>query len=152
MQERRSTWGEVFRSLGEAVFEVLRAEMAVLAEQWKEAGVVLAIALALGGTVFFSMFWLLGLAVLAAVDLVRKFQEWQLWQASLAVGALLLLLMVLALVVAWLLVRRLKNPLGAVQERMSDHFAWWRKDLFEQGHDPCGGLPADASARGEDGD
>jgi len=150
MQQRRATWSDVFRSLGEAVLEVLRAEMAVLAEQWKKAGFLLALALALGGGVFFSMFWLLGLVVLATVDLVRKVQEWQLWQASLVVAALLLLLMLLALLVAWLLVRRLENPLGAVRDRISDHLAWWQDKLLEEDHHLSAGLPTGTAVKGEE--
>lgn len=134
MGQRRASWGEVLRALGEAFIEVLRAEMAVLAEQWKVAGILLACALALAGGALFSVFWLLGLLVLAAVDLVRKVQEWQLWQASLAVAALLLLLMMMALLVAWLLVRRLENPLDAVRERMNDHLGWWQDNLLEDDH------------------
>jgi cytochrome c biogenesis protein CcdA len=147
MQQQRATWGEVFRSFGEAVLEVLRAEAAVLAEQWKKAGLLLGFAFALGGVVFFSMFWLLGLVVLATVDLVRKVQEWQLWQASLLVAAVLLLFMILALFVAWLLVRRLENPLSAVRERMSDHLAWWQDNLPEDDHHLSSGRASDDSAR-----
>ena len=131
MTQRRASWGEVLRALGEAFVEVLRAEMALLAEQWKEAGMLVGIAVALGGAVFFSMFWLCGLLVLAGVDLVRRLTEWQLWQASLLVAGLLSLIMLVALGVAWLLVRRLKSPVAAFGERVNDHVAWWQDQILE---------------------
>lgn len=131
MTQRRASWGEVVRALGEAFVEVLKAEIAVLVEQWKEAGILAGLALALVGGVFFSMFWLLGLLVLAGVDVVRRLTEWQLWQASLLVAGLLLLLMLIALFVTWLLVRRLENPLTTFGERVSDHFTWWQGQVLE---------------------
>ena len=134
----------MLRTVGDAFFEVLRAEMAVLAERFKAAGFLAAGALALVGGVFFSIFWLLGLMVLAMVDLVRQTQEWQLWQAALLVAGLLFLLMVLALVVAWLLVRRLESPLHTAQERMNDHLRWWQDHVLE---DPAHRLNAASDER-----
>jgi hypothetical protein len=127
---QRESWRDVFRSAGDAFLEVLRAEWAVVVEHWKESGLRLGVLAGLAGFAFFLLFWLAGLVVMGVVALLSSLFEWQLWQAAFATALGLLLFIAILGLVAWVVGRRLENPVSAFQVRVQDHYSWWQEAIL----------------------
>lgn len=134
--ERRQDWRETFRAFGEALIEVLRAELAVITETWKRTGRELAFALALlvaaGYVALICLPTLLILALVAGLVALGM----PIWGAALAVAGLVALLIGL---IAWLAVHRLQkhaeNPVATVKDRFADHTAWWNDRVLKGAED-----------------
>jgi putative superfamily III holin-X len=121
-------WIELFRSLGEALLEVWRAELATLQDDFQRSGRHLAVMLGLLGAVLILMFWIVGLLLFFLIALLYVWLP--LWGAALIV---LGLFAVTAGVLAWLGWRRwrqVENPIGIVQRRMDNHLDWWQHGLL----------------------
>ena len=134
MARQRESWGEVFRAAGDAFLDVLRAELAVVAEHWKESGLRVGVIAGLAGFSFFLLFWLAGLLTMGFVDLLRSLFSWQLWQAAFAAALGILLLVTILMLVAWFVARRLENPVGVIQLRLADHRDWWQTTVMGKEH------------------
>lgn len=125
-----SGWIEMFRGLGEALLDVLRAEVATLQEDLTRSGRIAGGALALLGVALILLFWILGLLIFCLVAVAAIWLP--LWAASLVVLALFLSM---AGVLAWLGVNRLKqveNPLQTFRRRVDDHLDWWQNTLLRE--------------------
>jgi len=124
-------WIDLFRSLGESLIEVVRAETTALQADLKTSGRHMGIALGLLGTAVLLLFWVLGLLIFFVVTLLSIWL--QLWAAALIVllvfaGAMGVLIM--------LGLRRLKlveNPVDSVKRHVDDHLDWWQNGLLAQG-------------------
>jgi len=131
MGKRRDDWVDVFQAVGEAVFAVLRAEWEVLRQQWLQRSLrraATAAALFFAAACFFLA--LVALMVAAAVQLVEHFTELAPWQATLAVAAAVLaVILALASVAYFGFLRRFENPAVLARTRLDDHLAWWRERL-----------------------
>src|SRR5258707_1722230 len=80
-------WIELFRSLGQALFEVVRAEAEALGEDFRRSGVRLLRGVALLGGAAAVGFWTLGLLLFA---LIAVLMIWlQPWAAALIVAGAL---------------------------------------------------------------
>lgn len=124
-------WIDLFRTLGESLIEVLRAESSALQTDLKTSGKHLGIALGLLGAAVLLLFWVLGLMIFVAVAVLSVWLE--LWAAALIVLGVFLVAMA-ALV--WLGLRRLKraeNPVDTVKRHVDDHLDWWQNGLLAQG-------------------
>ena len=123
-------WIDLFRSLGESLLEVWRAELATLQDDLQRSGRHLATALGLLGGAFVLLFWIVGLLLFVLIALLHVWLPW--WAASLIV----LLLFVLSTgLLVWLGVRRLhrvENPLETVRRRVDSHLDWWQHGLLAQ--------------------
>ncbi len=130
---RRDSWREAFSALGEALIEVLRAELAVIAEAWKRSGRELGVALGvLALAAYLALVCLPALLIFAAVAALSL--VWPLWAAALAVaGLVVLVIAVLALVAKHRMTRRFENPVATVQHRLTDHKAWWSERILSAG-------------------
>lgn len=123
-------WIEMFRGLGEALLDVLRAEVATLQEDLTRSGRIAGGALALFGAALILSFWILGLLIFVLVALLAIWLP--LWGAALVVFGLFL---VVAIILAWLGVRRLKqveNPVETFRRRVDDHLDWWQNTLLRE--------------------
>ncbi len=120
----RGSWLDLFRTLGESLLDVLRAELAVIWEQWRVWGRNWLIAAVLFLVVLFLTFWLSGLLVVALVHGVMDAFELELWQAALLTAAALLLLMGILAGGGLLLAKRSENPMTAVRRQLDDNRAW----------------------------
>jgi hypothetical protein len=124
-------WIDLFRSLGESLVEVLRAEVASLQGDLKRSGRHLGVALAFFGGAVLLVFWVLGLLVFS---LVAVLSIWlQLWAAALLVLALFALA---TGILAWLGVSRLRqveNPVDSVKRHVDEHLDWWQSGLLAAG-------------------
>ena len=124
-------WIDLFRSLGESLLEVWRAELATLQEDFRRSGRYLGTALGLLGGAAVLLFWIAGLLLFVLVALLHVWLPW--WGASLIV---LLLILLAAGLLAWLGVRRLReveSPVETVRRRVDDHLDWWQHGLLAQG-------------------
>ncbi|HYN20673.1 MAG TPA: phage holin family protein [Thermoanaerobaculia bacterium] len=124
-------WIELFRSLGESLIEVVRAEAEALQGDLKRSGRHLAIALALIGAAVLLLFWVLGLLIFCVIALLSIWLP--LWGAALTVLAVFSIAM---FVLIWLGVRRFRlveNPVDSVKRHVDDHLDWWQNGLMAQG-------------------
>ena len=124
-------WIDLFRSLGESLVEVIRAEVAALQDDLKRSGQHLGVALGLLGAAVLLSFWVLGLLVFLVITVLDIWLP--LWASALIVFAVFLVAMG---VLAWLGVRRLKlveNPVDSFKRHIDDHLDWWQNGLLAQG-------------------
>ena len=123
-------WIELFRSLGESLLEVFRAELEALQQDFSRSGRHLGVALGLLGAAAVLVFWTVGLLLFT---LVLVLDIWlPLWAAALILLGLFALVTGL---LAWLGVRRLReveNPVDNVRRRMDDHIDWWQHSLLAE--------------------
>jgi len=123
-------WIDKFRSLGESLFTVLRAELAALQEDLTRSGRHLGIALGLIGGAVIVLFWMTGLLLTLLVAVLSIWLE--LWAATLIV---FLLFALAAGLLAWLGMRRLKqveNPVQTVRRHVDDHIDWIQNNLLRE--------------------
>ncbi len=137
----------MLRGLGEALLEVLRAEVATLQEDLSRSGRIAGGALALFGVALILLFWILGLLIFSLVAVAAIWLP--LWGASLVVLALFL---AAAAVLSWIGVKRLKqveNPLQTFRRRVDDHLDWWQSTLLREQR-PVDVEPVTVTAAGEE--
>jgi uncharacterized membrane protein YqjE len=120
----RQSWSETFQTLGTAVLELLKAEIAALERDLARSGKSAAqgIALVLGAVAV--LFWTLGVATYFLVQLVALWLP--VWGAALVVT---LALAAVAGVLAFAGLRKLEkfeNPLSTARRRLDDHIDWWQ--------------------------
>jgi hypothetical protein len=124
-------WIDLFRSLGESLIEVVRAETSALQADLKSSGKHLGIALGLLGTAVLLLFWVLGLLIFLAIAVLSVWL--QLWAAALIV---LVVFVAVMAVLVWLGLRRFRlveNPVDSVKRHVDDHLDWWQNGLLAQG-------------------
>jgi hypothetical protein len=125
-----SGWIEMFRGLGEALLDVLRAEVATLQEDLSRSGRIAGGALALLGVALVLLFWVVGLFIFALVAVLHIW--WPLWAAA---GVVFLLFAIAAGILVWLGMGRLKqveNPVQTFRRRVDDHLDWWQNTLMRE--------------------
>ncbi len=121
-------WIDLFRSLGESLVEVWRAEMATLQGDLERSGRHLGLALAFFGAAAVLGFWIVGLFLFVMVAVLHIWLEW--WAAALIVLGLFVLG---AGLLGWLGSRRLRqveNPMSTVRRRVDNHLDWWQHGLL----------------------
>ena len=127
----RTTWVGAFRALGDAVLDLVRAEVKALIEEWKRAGLEFAKILAIVFGILLIFVYLPFLVLFAAVDGVAAWWGWPLWGAALAVLAFALLFIgLLGGIIAWIWQRRLVGPTVSFQRRLDDHNGWWQRQIY----------------------
>jgi hypothetical protein len=123
-------WIELFRSLGAALLEVLRAEAQALGEDFRRSGSRLARGAALLGGAAAVAFWTVGALVLTLMAVLAIWLRP--WAAALIVTALFA---ASGGLLAWLglrQLRRLESPAESIRRRVSDHLDWWRHRLLAE--------------------
>ena len=123
-------WIELFRSLGQALFEVLRAEARALGEDFRRSGGELARGLALLGGAAALGFWTLGVLVLALIAVLAIWLPP--WAAALIVTALFAGAAGLLAMLGIRRLRRLESPAESIRQRVSDHLDWWNRRLLAE--------------------
>lgn len=153
MTDTRNSWAEVFQAVGDAVVGVLKAEIAVLSEQWKRWGSRVAVVVGLFATSAVVLFSALLLFPYFLTALIKHLSGWS-WMAS---SGLVLLIVVLAggllgAVGYWRL-KGLDDPIAMTRQRVDDHMGWWKSGLLGS-PDGNGGPVAlnEAEPSGGDGD
>lgn len=125
-----SGWIEMLRGLGESLLEVLRAEVATLQEDLGRTSRIAGGALALLGTAFILLFWVVGLLVFALVAVLTIWL--QLWAATLIVLALFTAATGLLGWLGWRRLQQAENPIQTFRRRVDDHLDWWQNTLLRE--------------------
>jgi membrane protein implicated in regulation of membrane protease activity len=128
-------WIELFRSLGQALFEVLRAEARALGEDFRRSGGELARGLALLGGAAALGFWTLGALVLALIAVLAIWLPP--WAAALIVTALFAGAAGLLALFGIRRLRRFESPAESIRQRVSDHLDWWNHRLLAEAAVPA---------------
>lgn len=123
---------EDLRGIGEAYLGLLRAELGVLLGRFKRTAIGAGKAAALGaGALYLLLLCVPALLIFALVDLLSSKLGWPYWQSALAVvGAVMLVILVLALLARRIWVREVESPAISVQRRLDDHRGWWHERLM----------------------
>jgi len=122
-------WIDLFRSLGEALLEVLRAELAALQEDFGRSGRHFGVALALFGGAAALGFWIIGLVIFVLVTLLNLWLP--LWGAALIVLGIFVLTAAILAALGLRRFRKVENPITNVQRRVDDHLEWWQRLLAQ---------------------
>lgn len=123
-------WIELFRSLGEALLEVWRAELGTLQDDLQRSGRHLTVALGLFGGAVMLGFWIIGLVLFVLVSALHVWLPW--WGASLVVLALFLIAAAILARLGLGKLRQVENPVQTVRRRMDSHLDWWQHGLLAQ--------------------
>ncbi|HEX3126098.1 MAG TPA: phage holin family protein [Thermoanaerobaculia bacterium] len=124
-------WINLFRSLGESLIEVLRAETGALQEDLKRSGRHYGVALALFGAAALLSFWVLGLLVFLLITILHVWL--QLWAAAAIVFGVFLVVMVVLGLAGRSQWRKAENPVDSVKRHVDDHLDWWQNGLLATG-------------------
>ena len=125
-----SGWIDLFRSLGESLLEVVRAELAALQEDFQRSGRHFGVALGLFGAAAVLLFWMVGLLLFAVVAVLHIWLP--LWGAALIVLALFVLATAILGVLGARQIRQVENPLETVRRRVDNHLDWWQHSFLSQ--------------------
>jgi len=123
-------WIELFRSLGLALFEVLRAEAQALGEDFRRSGRQLLVALGLLGAAAAIGFWTVGVVVLTLIAVLMIWLP--AWAAALIVLALFAVTAGLLATFGVLRLRRLESPAESIRQRVANHLDWWQHRLLAE--------------------
>ena len=118
-------WIDLFRSLGESLLEVVRAELAGLQDDFQRSGRHFGVALGLFGAAAVLVFWMVGLLLFALIAVLHIWLA--LWAAALIVIAIAVL--------GFLGMRRLRqveNPMETVRNRLDNHLDWWQHSFLSR--------------------
>ncbi|HEX5718038.1 MAG TPA: phage holin family protein [Thermoanaerobaculia bacterium] len=124
-------WIDLFRSLGESLIEVVRAETTALQADLKTSGRHLGIALGLLGTAVLLLFWVLGLLIFLVIAVLSVWL--QLWAAALIVFVVFLAIMAVLIMLGLRRLQLVENPVDSVKRHVDDHLDWWQNGLLAQG-------------------
>jgi cytochrome c biogenesis protein CcdA len=116
-------WSASLQALGSAFSELVRAELAVLGDDFTRSGRRLGGALLLLAAALFVLFWAIGLTVYLAVEVAHQWLPR--WAAAAVVLAVVLLLLALLAAVGWRRLKCLEAPTAMMQRRWSSHRDWW---------------------------
>lgn len=119
---------ELFRSLGQALIELVKAELEALGEEFAGAGKKLAVALALLGAAAAFAFWTVAALLYTVVEVIALWLPR--WGAAAIVTGVGLLAVGLLALVGIVRLRRLESPARTVGRRLADHREWWNEQLL----------------------
>lgn len=139
MIRRRESWGDSLRGLTGSFADVVRAELALLAIDYRRWGKRLGIAAALGLAAGWIALWCSVLLLYTLVRALETALDLNAWQAPLLAAGLALLVALILVGIGWLLVRRLGSPGSAFRRRFDEHRAWWRHQVLGEPAEPFGG-------------
>jgi hypothetical protein len=124
-------WIDLFRSLGESLIEVVRAETSALQADLKTSGRHMGIALGLLGAAVLLLFWVLGLLIFFVVTFLSIWL--QLWAAALIVFLVFAGIMIILIMLGLRRLRLVENPVDSVKRHVDDHLDWWQNGLLAKG-------------------
>jgi hypothetical protein len=124
-------WIDLFRSLGESLIEVVRAESTALQADLKTSGRHLGIALGLLGAAVLLLFWVLGLLIFCVIAVLSIWL--QLWAAALIVLGVFVAIMAVLVLLGLRRLKLVENPVDSVKRHVDDHLDWWQNGLLAQG-------------------
>jgi predicted PurR-regulated permease PerM len=123
-----SGWIDLFRSLGESLLEVMRAELAGLQDDLQRSGRHFGVALGLFAAAAVLAFWLVGLLLFALIAVLHIWL--QLWAAALIVLALFSIAIAILGTLGARRLRQVENPVETVRQRLDNHLDWWQHSFL----------------------
>ena len=123
-----SGWIDLFRSLGESLLEVMRAELAGLQDDLQRSGRHFGVALGLFAVAAVLAFWMVGLLLFALISILHIWLP--LWGASLIVLALFLIGIAIFGSLGMRRMRQVENPVETVRNRLDNHLDWWQHSFL----------------------
>jgi len=123
-----SGWIDLFRSLGESLLEVMRAELAGLQDDLQRSGRHFGVALGLFAIAAVLAFWMVGLLLFALIAVLHIWLE--LWGAALIVLALFVIGIAIFGVLGMRRMRQVENPVETVRTRLDNHLDWWQHSFL----------------------
>jgi len=139
------SWLELFRSLGQALVEVFKAELGELGKDLSASGRQLGIALGLFAAAAAVGFWTLAALLYFAIQLVARLGL-PLWGAAGVVTLLLVVTVAIFGGLGYRHLKRVKNPVEAVRQRVEDHKAWWDERMLPREELPAASGPRSTAA------
>lgn len=127
MRRWHSRWSEVLTPLGEAGWQLARAEYRALSSEVRNAGRKLLAALLLLMAALFALFWAIGALALVVFEAASLWLPR--WGSSLVVLGLFLLTGAVVALVARRKLRSIEPPAETVKRRMSEHREWWERRI-----------------------
>jgi cytochrome c biogenesis protein CcdA len=124
-------WIDLFRSLGESLITVVRAEVGSLQEDLKTSGRHMGVALALFGAAALLSFWVIGLLIFVLIAFLHIWLE--LWAAAGIVFLVFAGAMFALALVGRRQWRKAENPVDSVKRHIDDHLDWWQNGLLATG-------------------
>jgi predicted PurR-regulated permease PerM len=119
---------DLFRSLGQSLLDVLRAEAEALGLDLRRSAVHLGRGVALLAGAAGVLFWTLGIVVLALIAVLAVWLP--VWAAALVVAGLFAATAALLVYLAWRQLRQLANPFDDIRRRIANHLDWWQHRLL----------------------
>jgi len=132
-------WIELFRSLGQSLLDLFKAELATLRRELERSGRTLAVALGLFGAAAAVGFWLIGALIYSLIQVVAIWLP--LWGSSLAVTGLFAVAMAVLALVGVRKLKRIESPAATVGRRWEDHLGWWNDRLLAEAESLEGAQP-----------
>jgi hypothetical protein len=123
-----SGWIDLFRSLGESLLEVMRAELAGLQDDLQRSGRHFGVALGLFAAAAVLLFWVVGLLLFALIAVLHIWLP--LWGAALIVLALFLIAIAILGGLGMRRMRQVENPVETVRNRLDNHLDWWQHSFL----------------------
>lgn len=143
-------WIELFRSLGQALVEVYKAELGEVGKDLSTSGRQLGIALGLFAAAAAVGFWTLAALLYFAIQLLARLGL-PLWGAAGVVTLVLLILVALLGGLGYRRLQRVESPVRSVRRRFEDHQAWWSERMLPAGERTAPGEQRQAGVEeGED--
>lgn len=121
-------WLELFRSLGQALIELIKAEVAEVREQVAASGKHLAIAVGLMLAAAMVAFWFFALLIYTAVEVLALWLPR--WGAAATVAGVFLVLVLALAGAGYFKLRRLESPTEIFGRQWRDHREWWNRRLL----------------------
>ena len=137
MSRSPSSWLNLSRAVGQALLELLGAELSALSGDLKLSGRRVA-----GGVVLLlvslsALFWGIGALSQAAVEYLAL--SYPRWQANLLVVAGFVVIALLLAAIGWWRLRGAETPAAAFRRRLDDHLGWWDRRMADTGQEPVSG-------------
>ena len=123
-------WIDLFRSLGESLLEVVRAELAGLQDDFQRSGRHFGVALGLFGAAAVLVFWMVGLLLFALIAVLHIWLA--LWAAALIVLALFVIAVAILGALGMRRMRQVENPMETVRNRLDNHLDWWQHSFLSR--------------------
>jgi MFS superfamily sulfate permease-like transporter len=123
-----SGWIDLFRSLGESLLEVMRAELAGLQQDLQRSGRHFGVALGLFAGAAALLFWVVGLLLFALITILNIWLP--LWGAALIVLVIFLLAIAILGALGMRRLRQAGNPVETVRHRLDNHLDWWQHSFL----------------------
>jgi hypothetical protein len=121
-------WLELFRALGQALVELVKAELAALGEDLAASGRKLGAAIALLGAAAAVAFWAVAVLLYTVIQLIAL--ALPLWAAAAIVFGVCALAVGVLAGIAVVKLRRLESPARILERRLADHREWWDRRLL----------------------